>query len=318
MRNLMNRMLPKANKPKTPTPTDPPKSPTMMVEQSIRDGDDYQKTRDQYQGSLINLKVGEYFAELLKTQGMTSSTAVHNANMDRNYGRDVLKGAASTTRENYICLAIGMGLSFAQTQSMLKFMQKGSIYVMRQRDAAIMYSLDNHMSYTETQLLLEKHHLPLLGEPDDAISLDPPGKRPSIITAEIEQIIRESNTFEQVTDRAKTLFVESDVKMYFDALLEARGMSRKQLIEAIGVNANTGYQLLNGERRAKNRDIYIRMVFALGLNLNETQRMLRRVGQGDLYAMVERDFALIYCIERGFTLQQAEAFLNGENLPPLA
>ncbi|MCR5793395.1 MAG: hypothetical protein K6G65_09525, partial [Lachnospiraceae bacterium] len=54
-----------------------------------------------------------------------------------------------------------------------------------------------------------------------------------------------------------------------------------------------GYKLLSGEKRTKRRDVILRICYAAGLSLEETQRALRKYGMPELYAKVPRDALLM-------------------------
>ena len=53
------------------------------------------------------------------------------------------------------------------------------------------------------------------------------------------------------------------------------------------------------------------------LSLAETQSMLKFLKKGTLYPLKERDAALVFCISRGYTIDQAQELLAANDLPLL-
>ena len=82
--------------------------------------------------------------------------------------------------------------------------------------------------------------------------------------------------------------------------LTRAGMSPSAWIEAADISRSYGYQILRGERVA----------LALKLSLKETQRLLAISGCGALYPKVRRDAAVIFALNQGMSLLEAENLLS--------
>ncbi len=61
----------------------------------------------------------------------------------------------------------------------------------------------------------------------------------------------------------------------------------------------------------------LRIVFVLGLSLEETQRLLVVAQRGVLYPRVRRDSALIFMLQHGYTLSEADDVLRTIHEQPL-
>ena len=55
----------------------------------------------------------------------------------------------------------------------------------------------------------------------------------------------------------------------------------------------------------------------MSATLAETNQLLRLSGQGTLYVKIRRDAAIIFAIEKKYTMQQANELLIRENEVPL-
>jgi len=275
----------------------------------------YREGIDSIRSRLLDGLIQPYFEGLLERHGLTSSEAVRRANLDKDYGRQILTGKRMARRDTYIQLAIAMGLCFEEAQSMLNFLGMGPIYAVRERDAAILYAMQRGYNLMKTQLLLDAHGLPALGDPEAEAEGDFEAEPPH--TRDVEQRVREARDFCALTEEVQDRFVRLSVSAYFDKLLKARGLSRAQALVRAGIKESIGFQLLSGIRTAKNRDAYVRLALALGLNLEETQQMLKFLKKGALYPLKERDAALVYCVGRGLSLEEVQRLLEEHGIAPL-
>ena len=109
----------------------------------------------------------------------------------------------------------------------------------------------------------------------------------------------------------KRLFKAADLDAYlegnesylqspdFSTLLQQYCQTRKMLpahvIELSQIERTYGHQLFNGTRRPS-RDKVIQLALGMGLNVDETQRLLRAAGKSPLYPRLKRDAVILYGI----------------------
>lgn len=289
---------------------------TQAAEAILLDAADYREGLDRIRDQLLCASIQAYFDALLARHGLTAGEAVRRANLDKDFGRQILTGRRRARRDYYLQLALGMGLSAPEARSLLNFLGVGPIYPVRARDAAILYALERGMSLMDTQLLLEAHGLCPLGDAEEASweSYPAGGTMP---TAEAEIAVRDAETFAHVTDTVQDRFTQQSVHAFFDRLLSERGLTRTEALARAGLKESIGYQLLSGTRTAKNRDAYVRLALGLGLSLQDTQRMLKFLKKGELYPLKERDAALVFAIGHGFSLDATQKLLEGNGLDVL-
>ena len=100
---------------------------------------------------------------------------------------------------------------------------------------------------------------------------------------------------------------------YLTELLEAKHLERAAVVRMANLNETFGYQIFKGTRRPT-RNKVLQIAFAMALTLRETNRALEAAGVSALYSKNRRDAIIIFCIDRGCSLQKVneELYRFGE------
>lgn len=100
---------------------------------------------------------------------------------------------------------------------------------------------------------------------------------------------------------------------YLNELLEAKRLKRSQVVRMANLNETFGYQIFTGARNPS-RDKVLQIAFAMALTLRETNRALEAAGVSSLYSKDRRDAIIIFCLDRGCSLQKVneELYRFGE------
>lgn len=100
---------------------------------------------------------------------------------------------------------------------------------------------------------------------------------------------------------------------YLNELLEAKRLKRSQVVRMANLNETFGYQIFTGARNPS-RDKVLQIAFAMALTLRETNRALEAAGVSSLYSKDRRDVIIIFCLDRGCSLQKVneELYRFGE------
>ena len=109
---------------------------------------------------------------------------------------------------------------------------------------------------------------------------------------------------------ATTFISKNDVGVrtlseYLQELLEKKGLKRSEVVKAAGLNETFGYQIFTGQRGAK-RDKILAIALAMHLSLKETDRLLQAAGVNELYCKNRRDAIIIFCVDKGYSLQKTD------------
>ena len=92
---------------------------------------------------------------------------------------------------------------------------------------------------------------------------------------------------------------------YLQQLLDEKGLKRSKVVRQAGINDTFGYQIFKGQRNPS-RNKVLQLAFAMGLTLREANRLLKSAGANELYCKNRRDAIIIFCLDKGRSLQQTE------------
>ena len=96
----------------------------------------------------------------------------------------------------------------------------------------------------------------------------------------------------------------------------ARNMIPERVILLAQIDRTYGHQLFNGTRRPS-RERVLQLAVALGLSLEETQRLLQAAGRSALYPRLKRDAVVIYCLKNGYDMMRTQELMSRYDLTPL-
>ena len=100
---------------------------------------------------------------------------------------------------------------------------------------------------------------------------------------------------------------------YLYQLLEEKHLERSRVIHMADLNETFGYQIFTGSRNPS-RNKVLQIAFAMALTLRETNRVLTAADVARLDPKSRRDAIIIFCIDRGCSLQKVneELYRFGE------
>lgn len=112
---------------------------------------------------------------------------------------------------------------------------------------------------------------------------------------------------------AKNVLGHRKLGEYLEELLEQKGLRRSQVVHMANLNETFGYQIFTGQRNPS-RNKVLQIAFAMALSLRETDRALEAAGVSSLYSKDRRDAIIIFCLDRGCSLQKVneELYRFGE------
>ena len=104
---------------------------------------------------------------------------------------------------------------------------------------------------------------------------------------------------------------------YLQQLLDEKGLVRATIVREAGLGATYGYQIFTGKRTNPSRNIILQLAFAMKCTITEANRMLQAAGCNELYCKNRRDAILIFCLNKGYSLQETERELYRFGEPTL-
>lgn len=137
----------------------------------------------------------------------------------------------------------------------------------------------------------------------------------NMTTSQLLSFIKKSRDFSEV---AQTLHDnEEPVFCHFlFTVMEKHQMTPKDIISKSGIERSYFYHILSGQKMP-GRNMILRICLCMSATLNETNQLLRLSNQGILYAKIHRDAAIIFAIEKKYSMQQTNDFLMQLNELPL-
>ena len=104
----------------------------------------------------------EFVSIHLSKAGMTRSQLIKAAEIQRNYGYQILNGDKTPGRDKVIAICLALSLSLEETQRALTLVNEGALYPKFKRDSAIIFALNKHLSVLDANELLYDIGEPIL------------------------------------------------------------------------------------------------------------------------------------------------------------
>lgn len=121
--------------------------------------------------------------------------------------------------------------------------------------------------------------------------------------------IKDDSDMKKFLTKNRNEFVEP-LHVFFNRLLQEKNLNKADVIKNSLINTNYAYHIFSGKKNNPSRDKIIALAIAMKLNLDETQYLLRYVGEGSLYPRNSRDALIISAVEQKLTVTDANLLLN--------
>jgi predicted XRE-type DNA-binding protein len=108
-------------------------------------------------------------------------------------------------------------------------------------------------------------------------------------------------------------FVKVSLCEYLNIKIEQSGFSKAEVIRVADLDRVYGYQIISGKRKPT-REKLIQLAFGLRLDIEDAQALLKVAGVAPLYARIEREAGIIFCINHGYSLIETQSFLQKNQL----
>ncbi|GFI46907.1 hypothetical protein IMSAGC019_02227 [Lachnospiraceae bacterium] len=141
-------------------PGDTPSTDDLEHEiKAVTDIDDYLIKNKTY---MLSHNLSQHLNMLLEQKGLTKADVVRGSLLHRTYIYQIFSGKKTASRDKLIALAFGMHLSAEEAQTMLKLSGNRILYARDQRDAILLFALNQRKPIMEANELLFHHHLDVL------------------------------------------------------------------------------------------------------------------------------------------------------------
>lgn len=137
---------------------------------------------------------------------------------------------------------------------------------------------------------------------------DPNESRP-VGTSTLLKRVFKAASLRSFLDENKESFKVPSLTEHLDMLCRTRNMVREHVIKNAGIERSFGHQLFRGVRKPS-RDNVLRLAFGFGLDVEETQTLLRVARKTPLYPRIMRDAVIISGLTHHSTVIQVQITLS--------
>lgn len=136
---------------------------TDELENEIKNASKIEDYLAKNKNNLVTQSLSAHLETLLSQKGIRKSDVVRGSLLDRTYVYQIFSGKKTPSRDKLIAIAFGMGLSYDETQKMLKLSGNRELYAKDERDAVIMFALHNKKNIYDLNSMLFERGLEALG-----------------------------------------------------------------------------------------------------------------------------------------------------------
>ena len=115
-------------------------------------------------------------------------------------------------------------------------------------------------------------------------------------------------------EQNESAFLTTSFSEYLNLWCKRNHKVPEHIILKANLDKSYGHQLFSGKRNPS-RDTVLQLSFAMGVDYNQAQEMLRISGKSQLYPRIKRDAAIIYCLNNHKSLTDVQILLDELKLP---
>ena len=141
-------------------------------------------------------------------------------------------------------------------------------------------------------------------------------------TDELENILEKTSTTNieaYLAQNAESLLsAEKPFSAYMHEMLRKYGKTQQEVFLQADVPERFGYKIISEDKHTKQRDTILRICYATGMTLEETQKAMTLYGMAPLYARISRDAVLMVAFnQHKGNILDVNALLSSHKLPTL-
>ena len=125
------------------------------------------------------------------------------------------------------------------------------------------------------------------------------------------RLLSENEIDSYIKENEKYL-INYSVSDYLNYIQNKIGMTKPEIFRKAEMNEIYGYQIFGGKRTAS-RDKLLSIAIAMGLTLDEVNKLMKIAGYATLYAKSKRDSIIIYSILNKLTVRELNEMLYDRN-----
>ena len=135
-------------------------------------------------------------------------------------------------------------------------------------------------------------------------------------TDELMKILGQAPNAQQFITNNHSELLNLSLTEYLEKLLKDKNLKKSDVIHASNLDKTYAYQIFDGKRKPS-RDKLLQLAFGFGLNVEETQNLLKIAREAVLYPRVKRDVFILAALHNKFNLTDCDEMLEKYNFKPL-
>ena len=135
-------------------------------------------------------------------------------------------------------------------------------------------------------------------------------------TADVQESLVNAANFKDFLLRNAQNMLAQTLPEYLSLQLKQKHLRRADVVRGSHLDRTYVYQIFSG-KKTPSRDKLLAIAFGLQLSAEETQRMLKLSGNLELYVRDKRDAAILFAIQLGRSIDDANDLLDQLGVLPL-
>ncbi len=125
--------------------------------------DDFRTFYDENKDYMVKESLSELLDSLLGLKGLKKSQVIRASELSEVYAYQIFSGVRVPERKKLLCLAVAMGLTLDEAQTLLKAAGYSPLYVKLPFDSIVLYGICKGLSVVQINELLYEYGLETLG-----------------------------------------------------------------------------------------------------------------------------------------------------------
>lgn len=127
-------------------------------------------------------------------------------------------------------------------------------------------------------------------------------------TMELLEVLKKSPAIEQYLENESESLAKETLSEALARLTIEKNLKKSEIIKRSGLDKSYAYQIFSGEKEPS-RSKLIALCFGMKLSADEVQTLLKTTGYPPLYPKIEVDAVILFCLNKGLGITDANEFL---------
>ena len=130
-------------------------------------------------------------------------------------------------------------------------------------------------------------------------------------TDELLKELGNTSDINQYLSTNRDELIEQNVAKYLNELLEKKeNLTKSKIIKSTSLSESYIYDIFRGEKSNPSRNKLLQIAFAMSLDLETTQKLLKIAKVGILYPRIKRDNIIIFALNKNLDFFECENLLE--------